>query len=88
MNVWNLLAMCLWMIPVHAGIVSEWTYSNACNAAQKEDWKCAQDSFKKLLVEDSDRPDLLYDAGVAAYRLQEFEKAAEIRDNLEAVTKV
>lgn len=75
MKLLKLLCIMAWMIPLQAHISFEWAYSKASNAAQKEDWKQAQESLKELLVENPERPDLLYDTGVAAYKLKEFEKA-------------
>ncbi len=75
MNQWKAVLLCLWVLPLHAGVSSEWSYSQASCAAQKGDWKDTQKCICSLLVEEPDRPDLLYDAGVTAYKLKEFEKA-------------
>lgn len=61
---------------INAMDASEWHYSKASADAQQENWKEAQTAFSKLLVQDPENSSLLYDAGVAAYRLKEFEKAA------------
>lgn len=62
-------------VPVQATISSEWTYCQAASCAQKEQWKDMQKLVSSLLVDEPERPDFLYDAGVAAYKLKEFEKA-------------
>ena len=59
----------------HVTVASEWAYSRASSALQKGDPKKAQEQLSTLLVDNSDRADLLYDAGIAAYHLKEFEKA-------------
>ncbi len=75
MNQWKSVLLGLWVLPLHAGLSSEWSYSRATSAAQKGDWKNTQECIRSLLVDEPDRPDLLYDAGVTAYKLKEFEKA-------------
>ncbi len=75
MNRWKGVFLCLWVLPLHAGLSCEWSYSQATSSAQKGDWKETQKCIRSLLVDEPDRPDLLYDAGVTAYKLKEFEKA-------------
>ena len=66
---------CLWVVSLSAGIGSEMSYSNAIALAQQEAWQPTQDQLNALLVDQPDRTDLLYDAGVSSYRLQQFEQA-------------
>ena len=70
-----LFSLCFLTVPLCANISSEWAYSRATSALQKGEYKQAQDGVSALLVDNPDRPDLLYDAGIAAYKLKEFEKA-------------
>lgn len=63
-------------IPLSASLVTEWQYSRAVHAAQRDDWKEAQQRMSTLVVDDPDNASLLYDNGVAAYRMKEYVKAA------------
>lgn len=60
---------------LQAGVGSEITYSRACAAGQCCNWNAAQDGMSCLVIDNPDCAELLYDNGVAAYRLKEFEKA-------------
>jgi Ca-activated chloride channel family protein len=55
---------------------SSWAYGKAISYAQEGDWANAQKQMNQLIVNAPDQADLLYDNGVAAYRLGEFQKAA------------
>lgn len=50
-------------------------HDRAVCAGQKGDWKSAQKLFTSALIHQPDDPQLLYDAGVAAYKLGEFAQA-------------
>lgn len=50
-------------------------YGKAITQTHVNNWESAQTSINQLLVDQPTRADLLYDAGVAAYRLQEYPKA-------------
>jgi Ca-activated chloride channel homolog len=65
----------LLMMTCYAGIATEVGYSNAAHAAHQGNWQKAYDQYNQLLINNPDRPDLLYDAGVAAYRLGKFDTA-------------
>ena len=67
-----------------AGVSSAWSYGKAASSAKEGNWKDAQQRMSLLMIDAPDQPDLLYDSGVAAYRLAEFEKAAAC---FEKVTK-
>lgn len=60
---------------MNASVGSEITYSRACAAGQCCNWNTAQDAMSSLVIDNPDCAELLYDNGVAAYRLKEFEKA-------------
>jgi len=64
-----------WTLSLSAGIGSEWCYSQASKQLQEGNWEQARDTINQLLIDSPDQPDLLYDAGVASYRLKEFENA-------------
>lgn len=49
--------------------------SQAANAAQKKDWKAAEDQFVQLMINNPDDPVLLYDAGVVSFEQKKFENA-------------
>src|SRR3990172_3006061 len=51
-------------------------YDRAITAAQQGDWEKAKQQLRNLLVDSPDRPDLLYDAGVASYKTKDFTQAA------------
>ncbi len=81
------LLLLIGMVPwcLHATIGSAWIQSKAAAYGQQEKWEEAQVQMNQLMVDSPDQPDLLYDSGVAAYRLSEFAKAAAYFEN---VTKV
>ncbi len=60
---------------LYAGLGSEWNYSRAVSYAQQEKWADAQRGMSQLMVDYPDDAALLYDSGVVAYRMKEFEKA-------------
>jgi len=66
----------------YASIGSEVAYCRACVDCQKGDWKSAQDKMSALVVDQPDNAELLYDNGVVAYRLHEFEKARAYFDQV------
>lgn len=67
-----LLLLCTFL---SATGTSTWDYAKATKAAQAGDWHNAQTILSSLLVEEPDNSSLLYDVGVAAYRLEQPEKA-------------
>jgi len=75
MNKQLLIMLCLQAGYIFAGFNSEFNYSKATALAQEGDWQAAQEKYHSLLVNEPDRPDLLYDAGVSSYRLKQFEQA-------------
>ena len=50
-------------------------YDRAVSSAQHEQWQQANEQFKQLVTQQPDRPDILYDAGVAAYKVADFDQA-------------
>src|SRR3990167_5374701 len=69
-----LLSVLMVAPPLHA---SAWFgYDRAISAAQRGDWEMAKQSLKDVLINSPDRPDLLYDAGVASYKTKDFSQAA------------
>lgn len=65
---------------LNAAVSSVLDYGKAIVMAQQGDWKNSQERLRNLIIDAPDRADLLYDAGVAAYRLAEHEKAAAYFD--------
>ena len=51
-------------------------YDKAIYAAQQGKWGEAKDKFKKLIVDRSQEPDVLYDSGVVSFENKDFEQAA------------
>lgn len=72
-----MIIIFLLLIPFfsQASIGSEYAYSRACVAGQCGDWQKAQQQMSNLVIDNPDSAELLYDNGVAAFRLQEFQKA-------------
>ena len=62
-------------VPILASMRTEWEYSQAIRCAQGEQWADVQHRLSNLMIDDSDNPELLYDSGVAAYRVKEYQKA-------------
>lgn len=52
------------------------SYDNAAYTAQNGKWKDAHEKLNNILVDAPDRADVLYDAGVAAHNLENFNEAA------------
>ncbi len=50
-------------------------YDRAVHAGQRNDWAQSTHLLKQALVEQADRPDLLYDLGVSSFKNKEFEQA-------------
>ncbi len=50
-------------------------YDRAAASAQQQDWGKATQLLKQVLVDQPDRPDVLYDAGVASFRVGDVEQA-------------
>ena len=50
-------------------------YDRAILQSQKGNWQESTQQLKKVLAEQPDRPDILYDSGVSAYKNNEFDKA-------------
>lgn len=60
---------------LNASFCTEWDYGWAIRSAQGGQWVDAQQRMSRLMVHDPDNPELLYDNGVAAYHLKEYQKA-------------
>lgn len=56
-------------------IYSVFEYDSVALSAQRGEWEKAQEKIQPLLVTHHDSPDLLYDAGVASYKLKQYEQA-------------
>jgi len=54
----------------------------ASYAAQKGDWETASSLLAPLTVDDPDKPDLLYDSGVAAFKRSVFEQSESYFKNV------
>ena len=67
------LCFCLFtiIVPLHGWF----GYDRAVSAAQQEQWQQANEQFKQLITQRPDRPGMLYDAGVAAYNVEDFGQA-------------
>ena len=57
-------------------------YDSAAYSAQQGKWSEARDKFKKLVVDRSQDPALLYDVGVSSFETKEFEQAAAYFKNV------
>ena len=55
--------------------ISWFGYDRAVHAAQHGDWQYAMQLLKEQLVDASDNADLLYDAGVASFKMGEMDQA-------------
>jgi Ca-activated chloride channel family protein len=66
-----LLLVILMPVSLHA----LFTYDRMIARAQKGDFQSARQGLTQLMVEQPDRPDLLYDTAVAAYKEKDFAKA-------------
>ena len=51
------------------------SYDRAVSQAQQGDWPAAKHGLNSLLADSPHQPDLLYDAGVAAFKVEDYEKA-------------
>lgn len=58
-----------------AGIF-DFGYDKAIYQAQRGNFKDAQDAIKKLIVDNPNAPDMLYDSGVISFENKQFEQAA------------
>lgn len=73
---------------LHGTLSSSLLQSKAAACGQKEQWQQAQTQMHQLIIDNPDQPDLLYDSGVAAYRLSEFTKAAAYFENVTKIPQV
>ncbi len=73
-NIFMVTLLCMG-VPLVASLRTEWEYSKAISCAQDEQWADAQQRMSVLMIDDPDDPELLYDSGVAAYRMKEYPKA-------------
>lgn len=72
----KLLVLCLTVGTQYAWFA----YDKAIAAAQQEQWQDANEQLKKLVAEHPERADLLYDAGIAAYKNEDFNQAKALFD--------
>lgn len=79
----RLLLFCV--VPLKAHLLS---YDTAAAYAQKGKWQEAQKNMNELMIHTPDRPEFMYDSGVAAYRLGEFEKATAYFENVTRLENV
>ena len=70
-----IIILAFWTFCLQASLQSEFSYSKAADLATAGQWQEAQMKMNRLIVDEPDRADLLYDNGVAAYKLKEYEKA-------------
>lgn len=74
MNI-KFIVLVLCSVPLHARLMDEVHYSLASADAQQQKWDQAEQRINTVMLNAPDRPDLLYDAGVVAYRNKKFEQA-------------
>lgn len=67
--------VAVFFFAVSASGLKEYSYGRAIATAQKSHWKEAKDQLEELIVDEPNRPDLLYDTGVLSYRLKDFSTA-------------
>lgn len=85
----KLLIYFLFSVPyLHATISSSLLQSKAAACGQKEQWQQAQTHMHQLMIDNPDQADIVYDSGVAAYRLAEFSKAAAYFENVTKLPEV
>lgn len=75
-------------MPLGASFFTSWSYGNAAASAQKGEWQKAQHAINDLVCAMPDRADIVYDSGVAAYRLSEFEHAKAYFESVTAMQNV
>jgi Ca-activated chloride channel family protein len=65
------------VLVVHSSAVcsAPFAYDRAAYAAQKGDWKKSAEMLNVLVNDHPDNPEIIYDAGVAAYKQGQFEQA-------------
>ena len=63
-------------------------YDRAIGVAQQEQWALAGEKFKTLVTAHPDQPDLLYDAGVVAFKNEDFEQAKALFESVVQYEKV
>jgi len=75
----NMMLICfgtVLLLLVNGCSYASWlAYDRGVAAAQRGDWQKATSLLTQKLVDSPDRPDLLYDAGVASYRSNDIERA-------------
>ena len=69
-----ILLMILLSVTCQAGLFS---HDRAAVAAQKGDWQGALELLNHSLIDHPDDPTVLYDAGVAAYKLKNYQQAQD-----------
>ena len=55
--------------------ISAFHYDKAAHRAQRGEWSDVHEALNDILINQPDRADVLYDAGVAAYNLEKFSQA-------------
>jgi Ca-activated chloride channel family protein len=65
----------LYVCNMHANLNTEIQYGRAAQDAQQGNWQDAHKRLNQLVTDNPKRADVLYDSGVAAYRLKNFESA-------------
>lgn len=73
---------------VRADIASAWLQGKAAACGQQNKWTEAQIHMNQLIVDNPDQPDLIYDSGVAAYRLGEYARAEAYFDEVTKLAQV
>lgn len=69
----NIFLLCV--MNAHADLNTEIQYGRAMQEAQQGNWESAHARLNQLVTDNPERADILYDSGVAAYRLKNFESA-------------
>jgi len=59
-----------------ASIATEWKYSKATSEVANGNYTHAQGLMQSILVDEPNRPDLLYDLGIASFKNKEYSQAA------------
>ena len=67
--------LLLFTCGLRADLSTEIKYGQAMQQAQQGNWEQAHNQLNQLVTDNPDRSDILYDSGVAAYRLKKFDSA-------------
>lgn len=65
----------IFLVCMTGTVCAVFDYDRAVSAAQKEQWALAGEKFKSLVTAYPDQPDVLYDAGIVAFKNEDLDQA-------------